>query len=248
MDIQNKYGTLERQQSLLKMMKDLHSFLVENGIYYSMAWGSLIGTIRENGFVPWDDDIDIFMDRHNYNKFLNCCEQMEGYRVEKLLWVNRIKRSSDGFGKYHIPTIDIFVVDNAPDNKFLFNTKVFLLRLLQGMIKKKPKSKERSAKNIALTALHYFGKILPMKVKQDLYEKISQIGNKKKTSCVGCFNSDYLTIIVKYKANFMENLELHKFEDTEFYIVCEYDEHLRQVYGDYMTPPKKSERVALHLD
>lgn len=69
MDSDNKYGVLSRQLELLQMMKDIHKFLVDNKIQYSLGGGSALGAVRENGFIPWDDDIDINFDIHNYEKF-----------------------------------------------------------------------------------------------------------------------------------------------------------------------------------
>ena len=66
MDIENKYGALEYQQITLAMMKDIHRFLMSEGIKYSLCGGSLLGAIRESGFIPWDDDLDIMMDRENF--------------------------------------------------------------------------------------------------------------------------------------------------------------------------------------
>ena len=47
----------------------LDKFCKDNDIEYSLAFGSLIGAIRHNGFIPWDDDLDIMMTRENYEKF-----------------------------------------------------------------------------------------------------------------------------------------------------------------------------------
>lgn len=62
--------TLADQQKVgLDILKDVHRFCVSHGIKYSIAYGSLIGAIRHNGFIPWDDDVDIIMPRPDYNRF-----------------------------------------------------------------------------------------------------------------------------------------------------------------------------------
>ena len=58
----------ELQLFSLEIMKDVHEFCVKTGIVYSLLDGSLIGAIRHQGFIPWDDDIDINVTRENYEK------------------------------------------------------------------------------------------------------------------------------------------------------------------------------------
>jgi len=57
MDTENKYGTLEKQKKLLKLLKVFDSFCEEKGVRYSLAGGSLLGAIRHDGMIPWDDDL-----------------------------------------------------------------------------------------------------------------------------------------------------------------------------------------------
>ena len=70
MDLENKYGTLEIQKELLLLLQEVHNFCVSNDITYSIAYGSLLGAVRHKGFIPWDDDLDIMVDRENYKKIL----------------------------------------------------------------------------------------------------------------------------------------------------------------------------------
>lgn len=59
----------EIQQESLKILIDVHRFCEENGIRYSLAYGTMIGAVRHKGFIPWDNDIDIYMPRPDYERF-----------------------------------------------------------------------------------------------------------------------------------------------------------------------------------
>lgn len=74
MDIENKYGTLNAQKELLELLKEFHSFCIQNEIKYSLAYGSLLGAFRHKGFIPWDDDLDIMVDRENYERIKSSVE------------------------------------------------------------------------------------------------------------------------------------------------------------------------------
>lgn len=68
----------------LEIMIDIDKVCRENGIKYSLCGGSVIGAMLYQGFIPWDDDIDIMMTRKNYNKFLKIYEQRttKNFKIE----------------------------------------------------------------------------------------------------------------------------------------------------------------------
>ena len=62
------------QSHCIKIMEDIDKLCRKFEIRYSLTGGSVIGAYLYNGFIPWDDDIDIMMLREDYEKFLKICK------------------------------------------------------------------------------------------------------------------------------------------------------------------------------
>ena len=61
----------EIQTIELNILDAIHSLCTENNITYYLAYGSMLGAVRHQGFIPWDDDIDLVMPRKDYERFLD---------------------------------------------------------------------------------------------------------------------------------------------------------------------------------
>ena len=68
-DLDESYGFLELQDKILEIAKYVDSFCGVHNIDYCLMGGSALGAKRHGGFIPWDDDLDIFMTPDNYEKF-----------------------------------------------------------------------------------------------------------------------------------------------------------------------------------
>ncbi|HHF6220571.1 TPA: LicD family protein, partial [Haemophilus influenzae] len=76
--------TLREQQLVcLNILDYFHALCERHQIHYSLGGGTLIGAIRHKGFIPWDDDIDVYMHRDEYQKFINAWlhEKHERYSI-----------------------------------------------------------------------------------------------------------------------------------------------------------------------
>lgn len=233
----------EYQMQLLDLLVDFDRFCVNNDVQYSLYAGTLLGAVRYHGFIPWDDDLDVAMNRKNFQKLKKILlDQNDKYQITYKTWVHRFSRKNGDK-----LSIDLFPFDNKPDNKIKAKIKLFLIMTLQGMIDDKAgKHKKYSFKNnilVKTTAL--IGKVFPLETKIHWYEKISQIGNKANSARIANYSAAFRYLKIDFPNDMFETTKIF-FEGKEFSAVKDPDECLRLAYGDYMTLPKEENRIPEH--
>ena len=96
------------QANLLRLIKEIDAICKERHIVYYAAGGTVIGALRHKGFIPWDDDIDIYMTRDNWNRFRECFHEIAPDRRILECWENN-KGYHNLLGRYmDIDTTSIF--------------------------------------------------------------------------------------------------------------------------------------------
>ncbi|RHB40487.1 LicD family protein [Enterocloster aldenensis] len=126
----------------LEIVQDFIAVVKKYNLTYTLGGGSVLGAIRHKGFIPWDDDIDINMPRKSFDFFINVFEQEMGEKYE--LWAPelgnghgmssvQIKKKGTIYQSFNELSkknngiyIDIFILENVPDNK--------IMRYLHGML------------------------------------------------------------------------------------------------------------------
>ena len=130
------------QKHLFEMLVKLDKFLKKHNIDYYIDGGTLIGAIRNRGFLPWDDDVDTVMTRANYEKLLKvadelydegmdlaCYERYNDYTKNSvkvidltttmILYGDIVHRRAAGL------QVDIFIFDPVPKEKIHEYTQYF---------------------------------------------------------------------------------------------------------------------------
>ena len=139
------------QDVLVEMMQDIHNVCIKREIGYALVGGSCLGAVRHQGFVPWDDDIDISMLREDWEKFRSCFDEELGekYVMEapqygnkdcKTTWAKVYKKKTVLQEIMDVDTpyeqgifIDIFFYENVSNNKIIRKIDACLSDFLKGV-------------------------------------------------------------------------------------------------------------------
>lgn len=252
----------ERKKIQMDILSAVDKFCCNNNINYSLAAGTLIGAVRHGGFIPWDDDIDIYMLRDDYNvfekKFPNCYQNYykiwsfhrsnDCYIPFAKVYDNRTLIKERG-SKSKTPGvfIDIFPVDEVPDEKKeweQFNKKrlkqthhIFRLQL-------KTSSDYSFIKNIGIILYRTFNFFSsPKRLVPKFINFISQHNGKGfyrvYENSMGFYGGPFL------RSTFEEFIDV-TFEDRKYKCFKNYHDYLSKAYGDYMTPPPPEQQVSNH--
>ena len=261
--------TLPEIQSVgLEIMKDIHAFCMENGIQYTLAYGSMIGAVRHKGFIPWDDDIDLWMTRPNFERFCASYKSKHGYRLMSVYdkdnysnytriyevdktWVNSpSKACAKDVGVW----IDVFPVDGINDNLKQFSSdynaisklgrrilraRYDLKTLDEGSLFKKMKAVIK----IGLRKILYGG-MVKMHNKMIALSKRYEFGKTLYCSSLMCVSAIKKNEPEMFLTEDFKSFTLMPFETEMFMVSDAYDNILTTIFGDYMQLPSEKERVA----
>ena len=268
----NDYGLLKVHEAELVMLKELDAFCRESGIEYVLDSGTLLGAIREHGFIPWDDDVDIVMTGENFERFQKCLAekapagmQLIGpheYAAEnkfydfayKLTNTQTGRREDGADGKIYDEKlnhlwIDVFAYENIPDGKLAAAFTVLRHRLLYllALGHRDVSHIKTSALMKVLTApFRLLGSLIPMEKLCVHKERLSKKdrGLQTKKYFVPSYQPDWLQ--VWYDKDWYKEIIRVPFEDTLLPVPVGYDAMLTAMYGDYMQRPEEKDREAAH--
>lgn len=245
------------QNEFLNAFKYFHSICVSNEIKYSLHAGSLLGAIREKGFIPWDDDIDVSMTRENYEKFkkvVNTIDLEKDFSFDD--YTSRMPHVCLKREGMPLVWITIFVYDFISENVFKQKLKMFIIGIEALTLSPKEtffNNQKRTArgkiKNSIERVIWVLGSFTPREKRLKFLEWFYQnalVGKKKFVFRANDLNtSNGMRIILP--ARIMDEYLEVPFEDTVALVTTKYHEVLTSSYGNYMVPEEDTSKTKQHM-
>ena len=259
---EDKYSIKPLQDKILEIAFYMDSFCKKYDIDYCLMGGSALGAKRHGGFIPWDDDLDIFMTPDNYEKFRECFNlygdkskfylQEYGRRKNGMVTVPKLRMNGTMYYEdltkdwdiHHGIFIDIFILHKCPNNVLLQLWQCFWAKcsIVKGL-----SMRGYNDKTGFMKFLVNFSKILPKRLMLDF--ALKQVYRFR--NCKSDYFCNFLgkAVFKKgiYKKEWFENTEYLKFETVKLKVPCGLHDFLCERFGNYMImPDEQSIKRAQH--
>ena len=257
----------EIKETELKILVFFDEFCRKKSVKYSLTGGTLIGAVRHNGFIPWDDDIDVMLKRDYYELFIKeFPEFSKGSNYELITFKNN-KEYNYLFSKIVDKRTCLIEAHNKPVKELGVFIDVFPIDYIDNDYKKSYKKlKNVEFKKYLIVASNwkhfyvnnnhgFFRQILRFffylisrfinpKKRLSFIEK--SFSKNEKRNYVACICGSYSIDKELMKAEIFGDYIDLEFEGKRFMSIIGFDSYLKSLYGDYMKLPPVEKRVARH--
>lgn len=249
----------EMQQIELNIFKEFVKVCEKHQLRYYMDGGTLLGSCWFQGFIPWDDDIDLKMPRNDYEKFLELQSELPRHLVIEHPQKNKCEylftklidnrtvliEEKNGIEKHTGVYIDIFPMDGYPDETETCEAHLRKMQKLNGYFHasldefRNMRNSKRRLSRIKGTVFYIFSKI-DSAYSWKVFKELEQQAKKydfEQCAYVG-MTIEGNPIKERFEKKWLDETVMLPFEDSKFAAPAGYDEHLTVFYGDYMHLPK----------
>ena len=245
----------------LDILSTVDEFCRKENINYSLGCGSMLGAARHKGYIPWDDDIDIYLLRDDYNKLINMFPQELNSIL--LLSLERDKRWNKAYakavdartvmqdaGKLMKVGIDVYPIDRVPEGEKEWLRYDRRRRRFQLVYRYKVSMLYRKGREWWRYLFLPFVKLLLLPISSrriaKFLDRYSQKYNKTTSPyvfecCQGIFQKRRFL-----RATLQNTIDV-PFEGRTFRGMEDYDNYLTNAYGDWQKLPPKEKQVSHHL-
>ena len=250
-----------------ELLKKLDQVCREQGLRYAAIHGTLLGAVRHQGFIPWDDDVDIAMPRQDYDRLLELAPQLfsepyflqtpentenifyGGYAKLRRSGTAAIEPQHRGRNCHQGIWIDILPLDYCPQDEGkldgLQRRISFWQRLLMAKLYKPGHGMPEDINPKVLSFYYLLARCLRRRwIRRRLEQLFKSCGQSGKLAILACYYGEMSNKNV-YPAALFDSLTEVPFEGFQIPVPQNYDEILSERYGsNYMEWPAKEKRVS----
>lgn len=255
----------ELQEKQLDMLRYFRDFCQKNHLTFYLIGGGLIGALRNGGFVPWDDDVDVMLPRSDYERLPQLWREQHADGRFRLLKTDdemftgnifititdtdytMVKTNQTEVDIPHGLVLDVFPLDVCPDGRFARKmqfvwTMLYSLFLAQVV-------PENHGGLLGFGSKVLLGIFRGEKIRRKIWRACEKRMTQYKISenrCVTELCSGPHWMKMEYPKRIYEGVDYVVFEGMKLPCMKGYDEYLTMVFGDYMTPPPKDKQKPHH--
>lgn len=254
--VADDYGIRELQNIILNIARDVDDFCQHHGITYRLMGGSALGAKRHGGFIPWDDDLDIFMTPDEYEKFRELFHKhgdKEKYYLHELgasdgmVTTAKVRLNNSYYEEeiiknwklHHGIYIDIFILHTCPNNTILRMWQYVWAKyiIVKGLANKQYKRRGKIVYFMLLLM-----KVLPKRFLLNFALKQIYAFRNTKSNYFCNYLGKALYKNGTYNYSHFSGVKRVPFETLNLYVAKDLEEFLKSRFGDYMQIPS-SERI-----